>query len=389
MKALILVGGFGTRLRPLTLTLPKPLVEFANKPMILHQIENLAKAGVTDIVLAVNYRPEIMVAALKEYEKQYNVKITFSVETEPLGTAGPLALAREILAKDDSPFFVLNSDVICDYPFEQLRDFHLAHGGEGTIAVTKVDDPSKYGVVVNRPSSSLIERFVEKPKEFISNKINAGMYILSPAVLDRIELRPTSIEKEVFPYVAEEGQLHTFDLSASFSNDIPPAYLTWKKPIPNQTFPPLYKIGVSNITFEWTVDPNALKVQPANLTVALANPQKQTYTAAIVPGTATSAHWDIAHLPASSPLMVGYYTVWVYDQRGPKAFPSPGWLMPDSRLVVAMYSTEAYVGRTDSMFCPTCYLGVGRSFHESMMPLLITFGISISTSIIILSSLLA
>lgn len=135
--------------------------------------------------------------------------------------------------------------------------------------------------------------------------------------------------------------------SASFSNDIPPAYLTWKKPIPNQTFPPLYKIGVSNITFEWTVDPNALKVQPANLTVALANPQKQTYTAAIVPGTATSAHWDIAHLPASSPLMVGYYTVWVYDQRGPKAFPSPGWLMPDSRLVVAMYSTEAYVGRTD------------------------------------------
>ncbi|KAI8085908.1 mannose-1-phosphate guanyltransferase [Gilbertella persicaria] len=212
MKALILVGGFGTRLRPLTLTLPKPLVEFANKPMILHQIENLAKAGVTDIVLAVNYRPEIMVAALKEYEAIYNVKITFSVETEPLGTAGPLALARDILAKDDSPFFVLNSDVICDYPFEQLRDFHLAHGCEGTITVTKVDDPSKYGVVVNKAGSSAIERFVEKPKEFISNKINAGMYILNPSVLDRIELKPTSIEKEVFPFIAQSGQLHTFDL---------------------------------------------------------------------------------------------------------------------------------------------------------------------------------
>ncbi|KAG1469797.1 hypothetical protein G6F56_003049 [Rhizopus delemar] len=175
---------------------------------------------------------------------------------------------------------------------------------------------------------------------------------------------------------------------ASFSNDIPPAYLTWKKPIPNQTFPPLYKIGVSNITFEWTVDPNILKVQPANLTVALANPQKQTFTAAIVPGTATSAHWDLAHLPAGSPLMVGYYTVWVYDQRGPKAFPSPGWLMPDSRLVVAMYSTEAYVGRTDSMFCPTCYLGSGGSIRESMGPLLIAFGIATLTSIIMLSSLL-
>ncbi|KAI8640051.1 mannose-1-phosphate guanyltransferase [Parasitella parasitica] len=212
MKALILVGGFGTRLRPLTLTLPKPLVEFANKPMILHQIESLAKAGVTDIVLAVNYRPEIMVAALQEYEAIYNVKITFSVETEPLGTAGPLALAREILAKDDSPFFVLNSDIICDFPFEQLRDFHLSHGCQGTIAVTKVDDPSKYGVVVNKPGSSRISRFVEKPQEFISNKINAGMYILSPSVLDRIELKPTSIEKEVFPLIAQAGQLHTFDL---------------------------------------------------------------------------------------------------------------------------------------------------------------------------------
>lgn len=90
----------------------------------------------TDIVLAVNYRPEIMVAALKEYEKEYNVNITFSVETEPLGTAGPLALAREILGKDDSPFFVLNSDVICDYPFEQIRDFHKSHGNEGTIIVS-------------------------------------------------------------------------------------------------------------------------------------------------------------------------------------------------------------------------------------------------------------
>ncbi|KAI8059109.1 mannose-1-phosphate guanyltransferase [Gongronella butleri] len=213
MKAIILVGGFGTRLRPLTLTLPKPLVEFANRPMILHQIEGLAKAGVTDIVLAVNYRPEIMVAALKEYEKEYNVKITFSVETEPLGTAGPLALARDILAKDDSPFFVLNSDVICDYPFEKLRDFHLGHGNEGSIVTTRVEEPSKYGVIVNQEGHpSKIERFVEKPKDFISNKINAGIYVLNPSVLNRIELKPTSIEKDVFPFIAKDNQLHTFDL---------------------------------------------------------------------------------------------------------------------------------------------------------------------------------
>ena len=136
MKGLILVGGYGTRLRPLTLTLPKPLVEFGNRPMILHQIEALAAAGVTDIVLAVNYRPEVMVSTLKKYEEEYGVSITFSVEEEPLGTAGPLKLAEKVLKKDNSPFFVLNSDVICDYPFKELAEFHKAHGAAGTIVAT-------------------------------------------------------------------------------------------------------------------------------------------------------------------------------------------------------------------------------------------------------------
>ncbi|GAB7363803.1 hypothetical protein MBLNU230_g4370t1 [Neophaeotheca triangularis] len=213
MKALILVGGFGTRLRPLTLTLPKPLVEFGNRPMIAHQIEALAEAGVTDIVLAVNYRPEVMTAALKQYEKQYGVNIEFSVETEPLGTAGPLKLAEKILGKDDRPFFVLNSDVICEYPFKQLAEFHNNHGNEGTIVVTKVEEPSKYGVVVHKPDSpSRIDRFVEKPVEFVGNRINAGIYILNPSVLRRIDLRPTSIEQETFPAIVKDGQLHSFDL---------------------------------------------------------------------------------------------------------------------------------------------------------------------------------
>lgn len=212
MKGLILVGGYGTRLRPLTLTTPKPLVEFANRPMILHQIEALANAGVTDIVLAVNYRPEVMVETLKKYEKEYGVTISFSVETEPLGTAGPLKLAEKILKKDDSPFFVLNSDVICNYPFEELIEFHKNHGGEGTIVATKVEDPSKYGVIVHKPNSSQIDRFVEKPQIFVGNRINAGIYILNPSVIDLIELRPTSIETETFPKLAHKGSLHSFDL---------------------------------------------------------------------------------------------------------------------------------------------------------------------------------
>ncbi|AMD18507.1 HBL395Wp [Eremothecium sinecaudum] len=213
MKGLILVGGYGTRLRPLTLTVPKPLVEFGNRPMILHQIEALAAAGVTDIVLAVNYRPEVMVETLKKYEKEYGVSITFSVETEPLGTAGPLKLAEKVLKKDNSPFFVLNSDVICDYPFKELADFHRAHGGKGTIVATKVDEPSKYGVIVHDiVTPNLIDRFVEKPVEFVGNRINAGLYILNPEVIDLIELRPTSIEKETFPILVEQKSLFSFDL---------------------------------------------------------------------------------------------------------------------------------------------------------------------------------
>lgn len=227
MKALILVGGFGTRLRPLTLTLPKPLVPFANKPMILHQIEALAAVGVTDIVLAVNYRPEVMVAHIKEYETTLGVRISFSVETEPLGTAGPLALARDILARDDEPFFVLNSDVICDYPFSEMISFHRQHGGEGTILVTKVDEPSKYGVVVTVPGTSQIERFVEKPVEFVGNRINGGIYMFNPSVLTRIAPVPTSIEKETFPAMSLDGELHCMDLPG-FWMDVgqPRDYLT-------------------------------------------------------------------------------------------------------------------------------------------------------------------
>lgn len=108
---------------------------------------------------------------------------------------------------------MLNSDVICDYPFAQMAQFHKAHGNEGTIIVTKVEEPSKYGVVVHKPGhDSRIDRFVEKPIEFVGNRINAGIYILNPSVLSRIELRPTSIEQETFPAMCKDGELHSMDL---------------------------------------------------------------------------------------------------------------------------------------------------------------------------------
>jgi len=231
MKALILVGGYGTRLRPLTLSSPKPLVEFCNKPIVLHQIEALAKVGVTHVILAVSYQADKLESELSLYAKQLGIKISATFESEPLGTAGPIALSKDVLSatdpdnSDDKVFFVLNSDVICDYPFKELLQFHRAHSKEGTIVVTKVDDPSKYGVVVFR-NDGKIEKFVEKPKEFVSNKINAGLYIFTHKIFDRIELRPTSIETEIFPLMAAQDELYAYTLNG-FWMDVgqPPDYL--------------------------------------------------------------------------------------------------------------------------------------------------------------------
>lgn len=212
MRALILVGGFGTRLRPLTLSTPKPLVPFCNKPMIIHQIEALKEAGVTEVILAVAYRPELMMAQMEPWAKELGVKFIYSHEKEPLGTAGPLALAREELLKDSNPFFVLNSDVTCCFPLTDLLAFHKRHGGEGTLMVTKVDDPSKYGVVVYDQQSGRISQFAEKPKTFVGDKINAGIYVLNKSVLDRIPLAKTSIETQVFPAIAADQKLYCMEL---------------------------------------------------------------------------------------------------------------------------------------------------------------------------------
>jgi len=210
LTALILVGGFGTRLRPLSFSTPKPLVEFVNKPIVLHQIEALAAAGVKRIVLAVNYKPKILETALSACAERLGIEIFFSLEDEPLGTGGPIALAAKYLDPEDSdPFFMLNADVSCGYPFVELLKFHQAHGREGTILVTKVDDPSKYGVVVEVPESGgQIDSFKEKPKHFVGDKINAGMYIFNKEVIKRVPVGvKTSIERKIFPAMAAEGQL--------------------------------------------------------------------------------------------------------------------------------------------------------------------------------------
>ena len=128
-----------------------------------------------------------------------------SLESEPLGTAGPIRLAESILRENNESglFFVFNSDVICEYPLDQLIAFHRNHGKQGTIVVTNVENPSRYGVIVAQEDGQ-IERFVEKPQTFVSNKINAGLYLFNLDIIGRIENRPTSIEREIFPAMASE-----------------------------------------------------------------------------------------------------------------------------------------------------------------------------------------
>jgi mannose-1-phosphate guanylyltransferase len=213
MKALLLVGGFGTRLRPLTFEVPKPMVEFANKPIVEHQIEALVSVGVKEIILGVGFQSERMRTYVEELGKRLGVSILVSMEKEPMGTAGPLKLAESHLAADNPEglFFVCNSDVICDFPLKKMLDFHKSHGAEGTILLTTVEDPSKYGVVLS-DATGQIQSFVEKPQHYIGNKINAGIYLFNTDILKRISLKPTSIEREIFPKIAEEKKLYSMDL---------------------------------------------------------------------------------------------------------------------------------------------------------------------------------
>lgn len=211
-KAIILVGGWGTRLRPLTYTIPKPLVPFCNRPMLKYQIEKLVAAGVREVVLAVNYYSDIIVRECVEYEREFGIRIVYSKEDIPLGTGGPLALAREHLA--GSSFFVINSDICCNADLRQMRDAYMGSESLVTIMTYPVDDPTKYGLV--KVEGGRIVSFVEKPKTRGEEPgpwiINAGMYVFSDEVLQHIRLEETSLETAVFPALAAMGQLSSFPL---------------------------------------------------------------------------------------------------------------------------------------------------------------------------------
>ncbi|MGH9042756.1 MAG: sugar phosphate nucleotidyltransferase [Acidimicrobiia bacterium] len=203
MKAVVLAGGEGTRLRPLTYTTPKPLLPIANRPFLEHQLAWLAEHSVTDVVLSIGYRPD----AFKDRFAGGSVaglRLTYAVESEPLGTAGAIRYAAETAGFTDR-FLVCNGDVLTDLDVSALLRIHDGSGAEATIALTQVEDPSAFGVVPTGPDGRVLG-FVEKPApgEAPTDWINAGTYVLEASVLRGIPSgRAVSIERETFPALLE------------------------------------------------------------------------------------------------------------------------------------------------------------------------------------------
>ena len=198
----MLAGGEGTRLRPLTYTVPKPVLPLAGRPHLAYVIDWLVRHGVDDVIVSCGFLAEGMRRALAELEP--GVEIRYAEEPDPRGTAGAIRFAEEMLA---DRFLVLNGDVLCDLDLTALIDQHERTGAQATIALYPVSDPSAYGLVHRREDGEITE-FLEKPEpsQIDTDEINAGAYLLERSVLDEIPPdREVSIEREVFPRLIGKG----------------------------------------------------------------------------------------------------------------------------------------------------------------------------------------
>ncbi|MBI4154449.1 NTP transferase domain-containing protein [Candidatus Woesearchaeota archaeon] len=209
-KALILAGGKGTRLKPITDEIPKPMILLHGKPILQHTLDLLRKYGVDDVYISVGYKGDV----IKEYfgnGSRFGIKITYIEEKEPLGTAGPLALARPYLTET---FVMCNADELKDIDLADMYLFHKERGALATIALTTVEDPSSYGVAMMQGDK--VMQFLEKPEKPLSKLINAGLYILEPEVVSFVKTGFSLIEKDVFPKIAAEKRLYGYSFSGQW-----------------------------------------------------------------------------------------------------------------------------------------------------------------------------
>ncbi|HSE37822.1 MAG TPA: NDP-sugar synthase [Blastocatellia bacterium] len=204
MQALILAGGKGTRLRPLTMHTPKPIVPIANQPFLLYQLELLKRADVRDVILSLSYQPQKIEDKLGD-GTDFNVRISYAVEASPLGTAGAYRNAASLISETT---VVFNGDVLTDIDMNEVIRFHREHQAAATIVLAPVPNPTAYGLVETE-SDGRVRRFLEKPKpeEVTCDTINAGIYILEPRVLDYVpEGEPFMFEYGVFPQLLERKE---------------------------------------------------------------------------------------------------------------------------------------------------------------------------------------
>jgi mannose-1-phosphate guanylyltransferase len=225
MKAVILVGGLGTRLRPLTCNLPKPMIPLVNRPFIEHMLLRLRKHGIDEVILAVQYLAERFRTTLGD-GSHLDMKVHIVEEPEPRGTAGAVKHVEPML---DGTTFVFNGDVLTDLDLQAMLDFHREKGSMTTIALTPVEDPTQFGLV-EMDSDKKIQRFLEKPSldQVTTNLINAGTYIIEPEVFRYVPPKEFYMfERGLFPVLLQTGDPIFGYPSRSYWNDIgkPQMYL--------------------------------------------------------------------------------------------------------------------------------------------------------------------
>jgi mannose-1-phosphate guanylyltransferase/phosphomannomutase len=217
MKALILAGGYATRLRPLSCEKPKLLFPIAGRPMLERTLNTLGRNDVSSVVLAVNF----MADRLKKHfgTRHGKMRIRYSRELRPLGTGGPIKLAQRLLESGDT-FLAMNGDILFEEDLSKMLERHKKERSIATIALHMVADASRFGLV-RVDDAMRISSFVEKPKkqEPIKGLINAGIYLMSPAIFDYIPSgRKVSVEREVFPILAKEGKLLGYELKGYWTD---------------------------------------------------------------------------------------------------------------------------------------------------------------------------
>ncbi|MEC9270470.1 MAG: NDP-sugar synthase [Actinomycetota bacterium] len=213
MLAIVLVGGLGTRLRPLTEHTPKQMLPICGVPMIEWVVDHLATHGVKEVGLSLGYHPDEFLNSYPDGQIS-GIPYRVAVEPEPRGTAGAVRFAADEFGVDDT-FLALNGDVLTDLDITELIAFHRGRDAEATIAVQPVSDPSGFGVV-STFDDGLVKEFVEKPEPGLaaSNHINAGTYVFEPSVIGRIPMgKEVSIERETFPELVRAGTLYAMPSS--------------------------------------------------------------------------------------------------------------------------------------------------------------------------------